>query len=348
VLPDQPLLPCTDASPPHRRGVPKWAMALGMLFTAAAGIAAATWLARPRRLLAPTDLALEEEFVLAGGVQTHVSDCGHGEPAVVLLSGLRGWLPTWRHLVPSLARRHRVVLLDIKGFGLSTQPVVGEYSNVGLARHVLATLDALDLDRCIIGGISLGGELALRVALAWPERVAGLMLFGSLGYWRSDLGRLVRRWLPHLLHLPLTRLVLRTAWAARASLWWTFARPWRVTDALVRLYHLPMRACGSEEALLAMLAAPLGPSIATRIPEIRVPVLLVWGAVDRVVGGDAKRFLSDLPDAELRVIHDAGHVSVEEQPAGVTATVVEWLDRRFPRGEPARGAGESSVERNGP
>lgn len=183
----------------------------------AAGIAMATWLARPRRRIPPSNLAPASEFVWAGGVRTHVVTHGAEGPTVVLLHGMRGWFLTWRHIVPELSARARVMLIDLKGFGLSTLPASGEYNADGLAEHVLATLDALKLEAPILGGLSLGGEVALRLALRAPQRVGGL----------------------------------------------------------------------------------------------------------------ARQFRKDLPHAEFHEVHDAGHVSVEEQPAAVAHLIVDWLSRRF-------------------
>ena len=105
------------------RRLSKVALVLGGI---GAGLALVTWLARPRRRTPPQSLAPTEEFVWAGGVRTHVTRHGSTGPIVVLLHGLRGWYQTWRHVAPELALRARVVLIDMKGFGLSTLPLRGE------------------------------------------------------------------------------------------------------------------------------------------------------------------------------------------------------------------------------
>lgn len=153
------------------------------------GVAIATWLARPRRRTPPTSLAAANEFLFAEGVQTHVVKHGTEGPNLVLLHGMRGWFPTWRQMVPALSACARVTVIDMKGFGLSTLPACGEYNVDGLATHVLATLDALVLEEPILVGLSLGGEVAIRVALQAPDRVRGLILLGSTGYTRSRVCR---------------------------------------------------------------------------------------------------------------------------------------------------------------
>jgi pimeloyl-ACP methyl ester carboxylesterase len=294
------------------------------------GLAFATWLARPRRRTPPETFAPAEEFVLADGVRTHVTRHGTAGPVVVLLHGMRGWFLTWRHVVPELAQHARVVLIDMKGFGLSTLPLQGEYNEEGLARHVLATLDALRIRRCVLGGLSLGGEIALRVALRAPGQVQGLILLGSTGYRRSNLMQWLLRLSPPFLQLAVARLSVRSRWAARLNLRRSFKRSERVTRSLVELYQKPTEVAGSEEAFLEMQGAPANPSATDRLAEIRMPTLLVWGDEDRITGSLAPRFRRDLPHAEFHLVPDAGHVTVEEQPERVARILVEWLGRTFP------------------
>jgi pimeloyl-ACP methyl ester carboxylesterase len=296
----------------------------------AAGLAIATWIARPRRRIAPAVLAPPAEFLWASGVQTHLAVHGTDGPTVVLLHGMRGWFLTWRHVVPELSTRARVILIDLKGFGLSTLPSSGVYNVDGLAAHVLATLDALELKAPILGGLSLGGEVALRVTLQAPQRVGGLILMGSTGYARSTIVQWLIALAPPFLQLTTARLFMRARWTARRNLRRSFARPERVTRTLVDLYQKPTEVAGSEEAFLAMLGAPACPSISDRISQIKVPTLLIWGQKDRIVGGLARRFREDLPHAEFHEVPDAGHVTVEEQPDAVTHLILDWLSRTFP------------------
>jgi pimeloyl-ACP methyl ester carboxylesterase len=300
------------------------------------GLALATWLARPRRRTPPTSLAAAEEFLLAGGVQTHVVHQGAEGPNIVLLHGMRGWFPTWRHMVPALSACARVSVIDMKGFGLSTLPACGEYNVDGLADHVLATLDALGLEAPILVGLSLGGEVAIRVALQAPHRVGGLILLGSTGYTRSDVVQRLVALAPPFLKLTIARLFMRARWTAQRNLRRSFARPERVTRALVDLYQKPTEFAGSEEAFLAMLGAPACPPIRDRICQLQVPTLLIWGEKDRIVGGLAPQFRADLPHAKFYEVPDAGHVTVEEQPGAVSDLIIAWLSHTFPTTEKSR------------
>jgi len=306
--------------------------ALAGLGGVGAGLALATWLARPRRRTPPEKLVPADEFVLSDGVRTHVIRHGTAGPVLVLLHGMRGWFLTWRRVVLELAKQARVIMIDMKGFGLSTLPLQGEYHEDGLAQHVAATLDALGIRSCVLGGLSLGGEIALRVALRAPEKVQGLILLGSTGYRRSNLGQRCLRLFPPLLQPAIARLFMRARWTVRLNLRRSFKRSERVTRSLVDLYQKPTEVAGSEEAFLEMQGAPANPSATDRLAEIRVPTLLVWGDTDRIVGRLAPRFRRDLPHAEFRLVPDAGHVTAEEQPEAVARILVDWLARTYPEG----------------
>jgi len=216
-------------------------------------------------------------------------------------------------------------VIDMKGFGLSTLPLLGEYNEDGLAEHVTATLDAIGIRSCVLGGLSLGGEIALRVALRVPEKVRGLILLGSTGYRRSNLAQWFLRLSPPFLQLAIARLFMRARWAVRMNLRRSFKRADRVTRSIVELYQKPTEVAGNEEAFLEMQGARTNPSATDRLGEIRVPTLLVWGDTDRIVGSLAPRFRRDLPHAEFHLVPDAGHVTAEEQPEAVARILVGWL-----------------------
>ena len=101
---------------------------------------------------------------------------GEGEP-VVLLHGLMGQMHHWDAVLEGLGDGYRAIALALPIFGRA----LGEASLGALARHVVAFLDALEIPRAVVGGNSLGGHVALRLALEHRDRVSGLILTGSSG-----------------------------------------------------------------------------------------------------------------------------------------------------------------------
>jgi pimeloyl-ACP methyl ester carboxylesterase len=109
---------------------------------------------------------------------------GKGE-VMVLLHGLMGEMDHWESVLDDLGDVCRVLAPSLPIF----DPALPEVSVAELARHVLRLLDALAIERAVIGGNSLGGHVALTIALTWPERVSGLILTGSSGLFKRSFTR---------------------------------------------------------------------------------------------------------------------------------------------------------------
>jgi pimeloyl-ACP methyl ester carboxylesterase len=128
-------------------------------------------------------LAVEERRIEVGGLPTRYLEAGTGEP-LVLLHALGESTSDWRWVLPALARTHRVYAPDLPGFGGSSKPAA-DYSPAFFERFAAGFLDALGLRRAAVVGNSLGGLVALRLALSEPARVGALVLVDSAGLGRS-------------------------------------------------------------------------------------------------------------------------------------------------------------------
>ena len=122
------------------------------------------------------------------GVGIHCLEAGQG-PALLLIHGLGASTFTFRRILPDLARRFRVVAVDLKGFGFSERPAAGDYSLSAQAALVRQVMDQLGVEKASVLGHSMGGAVAMRLALAYPERVERLILASSAS--DVDLGRRV-------------------------------------------------------------------------------------------------------------------------------------------------------------
>jgi pimeloyl-ACP methyl ester carboxylesterase len=138
---------------------------------------------RPVQSLVPRWAAPPSDFIDLDGQLVHFRDEGPpGDPApIVLLHGTAASLHTWEGWVHELRGAHRVVTLDLPGFGLTGPSASGDYSDAAYVRFVLALLDKLKLQRVVLGGNSLGGEIAWQVAAAAPARVKALVLVDAGG-----------------------------------------------------------------------------------------------------------------------------------------------------------------------
>lgn len=308
-----------------------WAV-LAALLLAAAGLAAAYCWApdKPVQELVPRWAPPPSVFIDVKGLKVHMRDQGRrDDPApIVLLHGTSSSLHTWEGWVAALKGERRVITLDLPGFGLTGPNAQDDYSDAAYTRFMLDFLDTLGVRRCILGGNSLGGEIAWNVALAAPERVQRLILVDAAGYpfqpqsipigFRLALnpvfGRLAEVFLPRALVADSVRNV--------------YGDPSRVTPALVDRYEQLTLRAGNRHALVRRLQQMDMGAGAQRMVGIKAPTLILWGGRDRLIPLEIGRnFRRDIAGSELIVFDDLGHVPQEEDPARSVAAVQAFLKR---------------------
>ena len=265
---------------------------------------------------------MQERRIDVDGLPTRYLTAGNDGPPLVLLHGVGDNALDWRWVAPALARSHRVYAPDLPGAGESAKPEDADYSPVFFERFVAAFLDALGIERAAVVGNSLGGLAALRLALSEPERVAALGLVASAG-----LGRRVNPALRSLSVPGYGRLA--TAWGktrpgaaqralGRAGL--VFASSRRVPREWLGEQYRLARLPGFLEAQLATVRAQVGlrgqrEVLVNRLPDLRMPTLVVWGARDRVVPrSHARGAAARLRRGHLEIFPDCGHLPQVEQP----------------------------------
>ena len=255
-------------------------------------------------------------------------------PAVMLVHGFLSHRRVWRHLWPQLAERFYCVALDLLGFGESTKPATADYSSLAQARRVLAVADAVGLDRFAVVGHSMGGQIALLLAIeAAPARIPRLV---------SVAGVVTGQFTPIVDTVTYPQL-LAGVWAP-----WLYAG-WR---QLARQPHCGQAMFGSwfyQPQLLPFAAwamdremalqpgihwpayqagrALRGHSIAARLERITAPTLLVAGRQDGIVPvTDSKLAARLLPGARLLLLERCGHFPMLEQPHLLLEAIRDFLD----------------------
>jgi pimeloyl-ACP methyl ester carboxylesterase len=272
------------------------------------------------------------DFVDVKGMVVHIRDEGpRDDPTpIVLLHGTSASLHTWEGWVRALKAQRRVVTFDLPGFGL-TGPFAGQYARGDYrgdtyARFVLDALDTLKLQQVVLGGNSLGGEIAWRTAVMAPQRVQRLILVDAVGPafepQSVPIGFMLAR-MPALNFL--TQHLLPRALVA-GSVANVYADPSKVTpDVVDRYYELTLRA-GNREALGQRMQAMVNGENAERINAIRQPTLILWGARDRLIPpAVGRQFAAEIPGSKLVVFDKLGHVPQEEDPEASVQPVKAFL-----------------------
>jgi pimeloyl-ACP methyl ester carboxylesterase len=273
------------------------------------------------------------DFIDVKGQIVHLRDEGlRGDPSpIVLLHGTGASLHTWEGWVTTLRKTRRVITLDLPGFGL-TGPFTGQYAaddyrGDTYARFVLDVLDALKIDSAVIGGNSLGGEVAWRAVTLAPSRFTRLLLIDASGHDFTPGS------------VPLGFRIARIPWANRigehllpralvaASVANVYGDDSRISAALVdRYYELTLRE-GNRRAI-GQRAQQLETGAAVeRLKAITQPTLVLWGGADQLIpAATAQRFAADIRGARVVVLDGLGHVPQEEDPVRSLAPVLEFLE----------------------
>jgi len=248
-------------------------------------------------------------------------------PPVFLVHGWACSVYSFRRNVGALAAAgHRVLAADLKGHGLSDKPLgAGEYATEPMVAHVLQILDALGVGRTAIVGHSMGGALALDVAMRLPERVSRVALLDSVGLGVAPIIRVVRAITPGVV-TPLLRSLVRR-WAVSLVLRFAYGKLGGFSSRDVDEYWAPTQF---RESILAARAMAhefdWSPQPVERLAALRIPTLVVFGTRDRLVTArSAQRRVRALPQARLELIAGAGHVTPEEAPERVNAVLLEFL-----------------------
>jgi pimeloyl-ACP methyl ester carboxylesterase len=277
------------------------------------------------------DWAAARRWLRLDGRWVNVVELGDGPP-VVLVHGLSGCWQNWLETLPALAETHRVIALDLPGFGSSEMPR-DPITISGYGRLLDELCDALDVDAAAVIGNSMGGFVGTELALAFPQRVERLVLISAAGI-SSDA---VRR---EPLLAAGRAFAMTAGWVATRQE--AFARRPRLRRIALQLvarhpeqlsaplaYEL-MRGSG-RPGFLPALEACLAYPIRDRLPEIACPTLILWGENDHVIPvKDADRFERLIPNTRKVVLPDTGHVSMLERPELVNALLQRFLEEEPP------------------
>jgi pimeloyl-ACP methyl ester carboxylesterase len=263
---------------------------------------------------------------IVGGRRLFYYDAGAGAAApLILVHGIGDEADTWRRVLPILARRRRVIALDLPGFGRSEGPR-GGYALAFFARALADLLGALGLGRAALAGHSLGAAVAQRLTLARPELVERLALIsGGLPTTPSRPPRQLWLFLAPGLGEAIYTSLRRSQDGAYATL-----RPYYYDlDALppderaflrervwARVWSAPQRrAFLSALRWLAVDQAARANAFRDRLSKLPTPTRLIWGEHDLIAPIGAGQALARLlPAAELRVIAGCGHQPQQERP----------------------------------
>jgi pimeloyl-ACP methyl ester carboxylesterase len=260
-------------------------------------------------------IGARSNFVDVGSYRIHYYVLGPDDaPVVVLVHGLGGRSEDWTKLAPYLAQAgYRVYLPDLPGFGRSEKPTNFSYSVSDQAEIVAAFFDALGLKQVDLGGWSMGGWIVQVVAAQHPDRVRRLMLFDSAGLYvkpdwdtklftpvsPAELDKFDALLMPHPPQLPsfVVKDILRTS----------HEHAWIIQRALDSM----LTGRDTTDSVL---------------PTLKMPVLIVWGDVDRITPmSEGQKMHQLIPQSKMDVIPGCGHLAPNECASQIGPGMVSFL-----------------------
>ncbi|MDD5562727.1 MAG: alpha/beta fold hydrolase [Thermoanaerobaculaceae bacterium] len=259
-----------------------------------------------------------------GAAALEVEDHGEGVP-VILLHGFPLSSAIWTPVRTAVEQVARLVTPDLRGFGASAKPAAG-YAIADLADDVVRLADALKLDRFVLGGHSMGGYVALEVAAAHPERLAGLVLIDTRAEADAPEGRRRR-------DAGIARIVAGDAAGFLDEFVAGLVGPSSATRAPRVVAEL--RAIAAEAAPDALAGCLAGmrdrPDRRDLLAAVNVPALVVVGQEDSLTPPASSRALaSALPRATLVEIPSAGHTPSMERPIPTAEAILGFLRAHYP------------------
>ncbi len=260
---------------------------------------------------------IQSRSVQVGGHRVHYLAEGPANgPAVVLVHGLGASAEYWGNLAPYLANAgFRVYIPDLIGYGRSEQPANFSYSVRDEAAVVVGFMDALGLKQVELGGWSMGGWIAVLVAAEHPERVSRLMLFDSAGLYAPPQFDVA-------LFTPSTVTQLDELKALLSP------QPQPIPAFMARdiLRNIRRNGWVVQRALATMLTAQ--DVVDNILPQLKMPVLIVWGSLDRVTPlGLGETMHRLIPQSQLDVFPGCGHMAPIECSAALGPKVVAFAQQ---------------------
>lgn len=275
----------------------------------------------------------DSQFIEINGQSLHYKQYGTGEPVFLLLHGFASNTYTWHKVVEALAQQGTVIVYDRLGFGLSARPLTWEgdnpYTPEAQVAQAIGLLDALSVEQAILVGNSAGGTVASAMALAHPDRVTALVLADAAIYSGGGAPPFIKPLLrtPQMRRLgPLITRNLLGRGGSLLDLAWH--DPGLVTPEDIAAYEKPLRAANWDKALWEFTLASEASNLPERLPELTLPVLVITGDDDRIVPtAESIRLAEALPDAELVIIPNTGHIPQEESPEQFVTAVLSFVER---------------------
>ncbi len=272
-----------------------------------------------------------DKYVRVGDNNVRYWELGKEGKTLILLHGLYGFAESWAKNISSLARHHRVYVLDFVGFGHSDKPIA-PYSVPYLTQFIREFMAIQGIKQATIVGNSMGGGVALQFALNFPNQIDGLVLVDSAGLGREVAMSLRLAFMP-LLGRYITNVSRRgSTQISRQIVFKSELATNEWIQLALEMYSLP----GAQRSLLTTGRSMFNMQgqknefinpILSSLSRINAPTLIIWGKQDRIIPvSHAFATIRKMPNARLHIINRCGHIPQFECPTEFNDVVLEFLE----------------------
>ena len=279
---------------------------------------------------------------MENGARVHYRDEGNAAgAALVLIHGAMASLHTWEPWVTILGQQYRLITLDLPAHGLTGQVPEHAYGADAFTETIHAVVNELGVERFVLGGNSMGGGATWRYVLAHPERVRAMILVDSVppGDWRESTPAAATqddadaaRSAPigfALLRQPWFRAIARyldPAPLIEQGLLSAYNNSPVVNQALIDRYYELILRDGTRAAILNRSNSYSRNEANNDVSALTQPTLVMWGAQDSLIPVSvANQFAQRLPNTQVVIYDDLGHIPMEEDPQRSAADVLKFL-----------------------
>lgn len=281
-------------------------------------------------------LFTDSRFIEINGFNVHYRMAGSGEPLVVLLHGSFLSIRSWRNVFEKLAETTTVLAFDRPAFGRTSRPLPSKANGVSYTPEaqsdlVIELIKKLGFRKAVLVGNSTGGTLALLTALRSPQHVEGLVLAGAMiysGYATSEVPALMKPAMKALTPLfsRLMKFLITKLYDKNIRGFWHNKE--RLGDDVLASFRSDLMVGDWSRTFWELFLETHHLRLDNRLKTMSLPSLVITGEYDLTVKTEESfRLARELPDAELVVVPDCGHLPQEEQPEAFVVAVRNFLKR---------------------
>lgn len=261
----------------------------------------------------------------SGSYDIHYIEKGIGPRHILLIHGFAAHSYTWRFIIDDLVNAgYHVWSIDLIGFGYSDKPTDVPYDLHLFTNQIEAFMQAKKIDSASLVGNSMGGGLALTMAITYPHRVQSLVLIDALAFpmklpFYFAMTKMLGKWAKPFMGQKIVKQILCQI----------MYDPKKISEEQIKAYDFPFHTKGGKDAFIKTLQnfnEQELKDIALHFKEIKIPILIIWGEKDNWMPLDYFQRLSQaFPKAKTIIIPNCGHAPQEECPLDVSKAILQFV-----------------------